>query len=117
MAATHQDCFNPTWPSAMRIAQMLDPRLLCEASGLREGDLILGVTRTPKHSILLTFYLLNLWRGEDAVLDMIVADFEAALDMGARDDAGDILMTLRLFLRDFPEARRRCFARIRRCDG
>jgi hypothetical protein len=37
---------------------------------------------------------------------MIVADIRAALDLGALNRAADLLVVLRLFLSDHPEARR-----------
>lgn len=73
------------------------------ASGLPLGELILGVTPSTRHRILLSSYLLNLWRGPQVVRDMILADFFAASDLGATAHAADLLLVLRQFLEDFPE--------------
>jgi hypothetical protein len=76
---------------------------LSDASGVRVGALVLGVTPSTKHRVLLSSYLLNLWRGPEVVRDMIVADVHAALDVGASALAADLLLVLRQFLDSFPE--------------
>lgn len=83
---------------------MLSVQEFSAASGLRASQLILGVTPSTKHRVLLSSYLLNLWRGPEAVRDMIVADFCSAIDLGAAGHAADLLHVLRQFLEDFPEA-------------
>jgi hypothetical protein len=45
-----------------------------------------------------------LWRGTDAVRELIVANIRTALDIGALTRAADNLLALRLFLTEFPEA-------------
>jgi hypothetical protein len=77
---------------------------LSAASGLCVGNLVLGVSPSTKHRILLSSYLLNLWRGPDVVRTMIVGDIRSALDVGAPALAADLLLVLRQFLHDFPEA-------------
>lgn len=82
---------------------MLNIEQLSMASGLPMGDLILGVTPSTKHRVLLSYYMLNLWRGPEAVRDMILGDIRSALDTGLMESAGDLLLVLRQFLDDFPE--------------
>ncbi|MBI1869259.1 MAG: hypothetical protein HYS06_13365 [Methylocystis sp.] len=74
-------------------------------SGLASSELVLGVTPSARHNWLLSGYLLNLGRGPQAVRDMIVADLRGWLDLGARRRAADLLIVLRFFLSDHPEAR------------
>lgn len=83
---------------------MLSVQEFSAASGLRPGELILGVAPSTKHRVLLSSYLLNLWRGPGAVRDLIIADFCSAIDLGAEAHAADLLLVLRQFLEDFPEA-------------
>ena len=71
-------------------------------AGLAPNEMIFGVT--PSHSLLLS-YLLNRKRGPEAVRKMIVADLRASLDIGAPKMAADLLVVLRWFLSDHPEAR------------
>ncbi len=79
---------------------------LCAASAdLRSSEVFLGVTPSTKHRSMLTGYLLNLKRGPVAVRDMIIADMRAALELGARQRAADLLLVLRLFFSDYPEVR------------
>jgi len=66
----------------------------------------MGAAPSPKHRARLSGYLLNLKWGKATIREMIVADIRAALDFGALDRAGDLLVVLRLFLSDHPEARR-----------
>ncbi len=82
---------------------MLSVNEFSAASGLPSGELILGVTPSTKHRVLLSSYLLNLWRGPEVVRDMLLADFFAAVDLGATAHAADVLLVLRQFLGDFPE--------------
>ncbi len=79
---------------------------LCAASAnLRSSEVFLGVTPSARHRSMLIGYLLNLKRGPVAVRDMIIADLRAALDLGAQQRAADLLIVLRLFLSEHPEAR------------
>ncbi|HEY8005357.1 MAG TPA: hypothetical protein VIE66_00805 [Methylocella sp.] len=74
-------------------------------SGLASYEMVLDAGPTTKHRSLLLTYILNLRRGPVAVREMIVADIRASLDLGALDWAADLLIVLRLFLSDHPEAR------------
>ncbi|KAF2991174.1 hypothetical protein MJC1_01907 [Methylocystis sp. MJC1] len=85
---------------------MLSVQGISAIPGLPASELVLGLGSSPaKPRVLLSSYLLNLWRGPEAVRDMIVADFCSATDMGASAHAADLLAVLRQFLDDFPEAR------------
>ncbi|MGO9008203.1 MAG: hypothetical protein ACLQIQ_11935 [Beijerinckiaceae bacterium] len=66
-----------------------------------------GVAPSAKHHSLLASYLLNLWRGSDVVCNMIRADLQASIDLGAQEQAADLLLVLGLFLSGHPEARGR----------
>jgi hypothetical protein len=57
------------------------------------------------HRALLASYLLNLWRGPEAVRKLIVADVRLWIELGAPERAADGFLVLRQFLSDFPEAR------------
>jgi hypothetical protein len=83
---------------------MLSVEQLSAVSGLRVGALVLGVSPSPKHRVLLSSYLLNLWRGPEAVREMLIADYCSAIEIGAPARAADLLLVLRQFLDDFPEA-------------
>ena len=76
-------------------------------SRLVSNEMVMGPVPSPKHRARLSGYLLNLKWGQATVREMIVADIRAALDLGALDRAGDLLVVLRLFLSDHPEARKR----------
>ena len=76
-------------------------------SGLLSNEMVVGPAPSPKHRARLTGYLLNLKWGQATVREMIVADIRAALDLGALKRAADLLVVLRLFLSDHPEARKR----------
>ena len=71
---------------------------------LAANEMFLGVTPSAKHHSLLSSYLLNLGRGPAAVRDMIVADLRCCLDLGASQRAADLLVVLRLFLAEHPDA-------------
>jgi hypothetical protein len=75
-------------------------------SGLVSNEVVMGAVPSPKHRARLSGYLLNLKWGQATVREMIVADIRAALDLGALNRAGDLLVVLRLFLSEHPEARR-----------
>lgn len=74
-------------------------------SGLAWDEIVLGATPSNTHRILLSSYLLNLWRGPNAVRKMIVADMRLSLDLGMIKHAADLLLVLRRFLSDYPEFR------------
>jgi hypothetical protein len=69
------------------------------------GDLVLGISPSTKHRVLLTGYLLYLWCGPEAVRDMILADLRLAMDTGMMEGVADLCHVLRRFLDDYPEAR------------
>lgn len=70
--------------------------------GLSSHELLLGPGPSTRHKVMLTGYLSNAWRGETVVREMICADLRAAIDLGARARAADLLLVLRLFLTDHP---------------
>lgn len=74
-------------------------------AGLASKDIVLGVAVEAKHGSLFASYLCNLQRGPTAVRDMIVADLRRFREIGALQRAADILLVLRLFLTEYPEAR------------
>jgi len=76
-------------------------------SGLLSNEMVMGAAPSPKHRARLSGYLLNLKWGKATIREMIVADIRAALDLGALDRAGDLLVVLRLFLSDHSEAWKR----------
>jgi hypothetical protein len=75
-------------------------------SGLVSNEVVMGAAPSAKHRARLSGYLLNLKWGQATVREMIVADIRAALDLGALNRAGDLLVVLRLFLSENPEARK-----------
>ncbi|MBL1258001.1 MULTISPECIES: hypothetical protein [Methylocystis] len=83
---------------------MLNVQKITLATRPHAGETILAAAPSARSRVLLSSYLLNLWRGPDAVRDMIVADFCAATDLGASAQAADLLLVLRQFLEDWPEA-------------
>lgn len=76
-------------------------------AGLESHEVVLGASPSPRHETLLASYLLNVKKGERFVLEMIVADLRAFLDLGAPDSAGDVFVVLRLFLESRPHLRGR----------
>jgi len=72
---------------------------------LAPNQMLLGATPSSKHRVLLSSYLLCLWRGPRTVRGMIVADIEMWLDLGMPEQASDLLVVLRQFLADYPESR------------
>lgn len=74
-------------------------------AGLASNELVLGAIPSSRHHSLLSSYLLTLGRGPQAVRDMIIADMRRFLDLGVTTRAADLLIVLRMFLSDFPEAR------------
>ncbi len=75
-------------------------------AGLASDEIVLGVTPSSKHCSLLTGYTLNLRRGPVAVREMIVADLRRFRELGAMQRAADLLFVLRVFLTQYPGARR-----------
>ena len=86
---------------------MISVTQCAESSGLAPNELILGVTPSSRHHSLLASYLFNRERSPAALRDMIISDIRSFLDLGAKQRAADLLIVLRLFLSDYPRARRR----------
>ena len=83
---------------------MITVEQCAEFAGLASNETVLGATPSAKHRVLLSSYVLNLWRGPKTVRKMIVADIRMWLDLGRSDYAADLLIVLRQFLSDYPEA-------------
>ena len=66
--------------------------------------LSLGAAPSARHHSPLSSYRLNLWRGPKVVCGLIVSDIRTILDLGASRRAADLLLVLREFLSDYPEA-------------
>lgn len=71
-------------------------------STARKTDL--GPRLNDRHRAWLSSYLLNLWRGPEAVRKLIVDDICLWIELGALERAADTFLVLRQFLSDFPEA-------------
>jgi hypothetical protein len=69
--------------------------------GSRSDETILGVAPYARHHSLLLSYLFNLKRGLVFVRDMIIV---SSIDIGAMQQAADLLVVLRLFFSEYPEA-------------
>jgi len=67
--------------------------------------MVLGVRPSAKHRVLLSGYLLNLWRGPKTVRRMMVDDIRMWRDLGMPEHAADLLIVLRQFISDYPESR------------
>ncbi len=89
----------------------------CEKfAGLASTEMLLGVEPCDRHRVLLSGYLLNLWRGPQRVRRMIIDDMRLSIDLGMRSHAADLLIVLRGFLSDYPEARLELPSRCRSED-
>ena len=84
---------------------MITVEQCAEFAGLASHEMVLGATPSAKHRVLLSSYVLNLWRGPKTVRKMIIADIRMWLDLGMPDYAADLLIVLRQLLSDYPEAR------------
>jgi hypothetical protein len=84
---------------------MITVEQCAEFAGLASHEMVLGATPSIRHRVLLSSYVLNLWRGPKTVRKMIVADIRMWLDLGMRDYASDLVVVLLQFLSDYPEAR------------
>jgi hypothetical protein len=73
-------------------------------SGLASNETVLGATPSAKHRVLLSSYVLNLWRGPKTVRKIIVAHIRMWLDLGMVKESADLVVVLRQFLSDYPEA-------------
>ncbi len=71
-------------------------------AGLVSGEIGSSEVLSPEHRSLLSSYRLNLTRGQKVVHDMIVADINASLDLGASKHATDLSVVLRAFISEFP---------------
>jgi len=76
-----------------------------EFTELGSNEITLGATQSTKSRVLLSSYVLNLWLGPERVREMIVADIRMSHDLGIPTHAADLLVVLRQFLSDYPEAR------------
>lgn len=74
-------------------------------SGLETNEMILGGSSSARQRLLLSSYLMSLWRGPEVVRDLMVADIKSCVDLGAMTQAADLFWALRKFLSDYPEAR------------
>ena len=84
---------------------MLTLARCAESTGLDVSELFVSSGFSLKHKSLLLSYVFNLNRGPRAVREMIVSDIRAAIDLGATERAADLLLVLRVFLFEHPEAR------------
>lgn len=84
---------------------MLTLKQCAAFTGLAPWEMIDGANPSAKHNSLLSAYLLNLDKGPGAVREMIVDDIRTWLDLGAQEQAADLLLVLRRLLSDYPEAR------------
>lgn len=75
-----------------------------DLADLDPKELLVGVAPSARHHSLLAGYTLNLGRGTIAVRDLIRSDLAGYIDLGAKTRAADLLLVLRLFLSDYPEA-------------
>ena len=87
---------------------MVKVRHDAEFAGLVSGEIGSSEVLSPKHRSLLSSYRLNLRRGQKVVHDMIVADINASLDLGALKHATDLSSSY--YARSFRNSRR-LFAR------
>jgi hypothetical protein len=70
------------------------------------NEIMSRVRPSQRHDALLASYLLGLKHGPAAVRDLIVADLDGFLDLGATRRAADQLVVLHAFLAQYPEAAR-----------
>lgn len=70
------------------------------------NEVMSRVRPTQRHDTLLASYLLGLKHGPAVVRDLIVADLDGFLDLGATRRAADQLVVLHAFLTQYPEAAR-----------
>ena len=72
--------------------------------GLAPNEMLSPARPSAGHHALLSSYLVNLRRGPVAVRDMIVTDLSFFLDFGASQRVANLLIVLRLFFAEHPEA-------------
>ena len=73
-------------------------------AGLAPNEMFFGATPSAGYHGLLSSYRLNLWRGPKVVCRLIVSDIRTFLDLGASKRAADLLLVLREFFSDYPDA-------------
>ena len=78
-----------------------------EVSGLSSNEMLVGVVPARKHERLLESYHFNTGVGAGRLSARICFDIRTALQMGAPEQAADLLVVLRLFLAQNEEAVRR----------
>ena len=72
---------------------------------LASNELFLGARPSARHRTLLLFYLQDLGTlGLQQVREIIVAEIRVALSLGAVRQAADLLIVLRQFFSEYPEA-------------
>jgi hypothetical protein len=76
-----------------------------EFTGLALNEMVLGAIPSTRHRVLLSSYVLKLWRSPKTVRKMIVAAIRARLVLGMVKESADLVVVLRQFLSDYPEAR------------
>ena len=84
---------------------MITVEQCAEFTGLALNEMVLGAIPSTRHRVLLSSYVLKLWRGPKTVRKMIVAAIRARLDLGMAKESADLVVVLRQFLSDYPEAR------------
>jgi hypothetical protein len=85
---------------------MISMQECAEFAGMALDNVIFDVPVSRRHAESLASYLFNIHRGAESVRQMIIADLLGFLDLGLRAKASDALVVLRMFLSDYPDARR-----------
>ena len=80
---------------------MLSASRCREQSGLAPREVVAMLSLKQKQ--LFASYQLNLQKGEWFVLELMVSDIEGLVDLGAKALATDVLVVLRIFMRDCPQ--------------
>ncbi len=80
---------------------MLSASRCREQSGLAPREVIAMLSLKQKQ--LFASYQLNLQKGEWFVFELMVSDMQGLMDLGAQALATDVLVVLRIFLRDRPQ--------------
>jgi hypothetical protein len=80
---------------------MLSASRCREQSGLEPREAVAMLSLKQKQ--LLASYLLNLQTGERFVFELMVSDIQRLVDLGAQALATDVLVALRIFMRDRPQ--------------
>jgi len=70
-------------------------------SGLARREVVAMLSLKQKQ--LFASYQLNLQKGEWFVFELMVSDIEGLVDLGAQALATDVLVVLRIFMRDHPQ--------------